>query len=92
MRKLEWENYTDIRNGNYDEFVFVKNFGDEKQYSLNDGKHRLYYELAEFSEQYKNEDYDKFYEYNEKSLIVMKILEMASKGIGLEKKENSTLK
>lgn len=68
----------------YDDFVFAKNFEDEMRYSLNDNKHRLYYELEEFSRLYENENYDKFYEYNEKSLIVMKIVEMACRQIGLE--------
>lgn len=68
----------------YDDFMFAKNFEEEMRYSLNDNKHRLYYELEEFLELYENENYDKFYEYNEKSLIVMKIVEMACKQIGLE--------
>lgn len=68
----------------YDDFVFAKNFEDEMRYSLNNNKHRLYYELEEFSRLYENENYDKFYEYNEKSLIVMKIVEMACRQIGLE--------
>lgn len=68
----------------YDSFVFAENSGEEKEYKLNDGQHRLYYELVEFLELYKNEDYDKFYEYNEKSLTVMKILDVAREQAGIE--------
>ena len=68
----------------YNKFTFVKNDGTEKVFELNGGKDRLYHELVKFAEYYKNEDFDKFYEANEKSLIVMKILEEARKQAGLE--------
>ena len=68
----------------YNKFTFVKNDGTEKVFELNSGKERLYHELVKFAEYYKNEDFDKFYEANEKSLIVMKILEEARKQAGLE--------
>ena len=68
----------------YNKFTFAKNDGTEKVFELNGGKERLYHELVKFAEYYKNEDFDKFYEANEKSLIVMKILEEARKQAGLE--------
>lgn len=68
----------------YNKFTFAKNDGTEKVFELNGGKERLYHELVKFDEYYKNEDFDKFYEANEKSLIVMKILEEARKQAGLE--------
>lgn len=68
----------------YNKFTFAKNDGTEKVFELNGRKERLYHELVKFAEYYKNEDFDKFYEANEKSLIVMKILEEARKQAGLE--------
>ena len=68
----------------YNKFTFAKNDGTEKVFELNGGEERLYHELVKFAEYYKNEDFDKFYEANEKSLIVMKILEEARKQAGLE--------
>lgn len=73
-------NSTDAANV-YDKFVFVRNGENSKEYELNAGQHRLYYELLEFSNLYKNKDYNKFFEYNEKTLIVMEILEEARKQI-----------
>lgn len=67
----------------YDSFLFAKNSGDEIEYLLNEDKPRLFYELEEFSKIYKEKNYDKFYEYNEKTLIVMEILDIAKNQVGI---------
>lgn len=68
----------------YSKFSLKLNNGEFQEFELNEENPRLYYELVEFLNIYKNEDFEKIEEYNEKSLIVMKILDIAKEQVGLK--------
>ncbi len=63
----------------YNDFSLLSNNGEEKKYSLNENKHRMYYEVDAFIKHYKSKDKKWFIEQNNKTLDVMKILDNLKK-------------
>ncbi len=62
----------------YDEFSLLSNSGSIKEYKLNKGKHRLYFEVEQFFEHFNKMDKEWFKMQNEQTLQVMKVLDFAT--------------
>ncbi len=61
----------------YNEFDIKFNDGEKEYYSLNNNKHRLYYEIVKFNELLKNKNYKEAKYLNKNTLSVMSILDKA---------------
>lgn len=68
----------------FSEFTFARNDGNCEEFSLNEVKERLYYELCEFVKMTEEDDYDRNIEQMNHSLMVMNILDEARRQAGIE--------
>lgn len=71
----------------YNQFILEKNNGEKQIYSLNEHKHRLYYELKSFVEILIHKNNSLLKEYNQHTLDVMQILDKARKQVGIKWEE-----
>ena len=74
--------HSDIPANVYDVFKAGLNLGEEKEYNLNEGKPRLYYEMVAFVEAMKNPVL--FDQYDQHSLEVMEVLTNARNDAGIK--------
>ncbi len=61
----------------YENFEIKMNDGNAEKFELNDGKHRLYYEVVEFEKLVSTKDFENVKILNNKTLQVMKVLDDA---------------
>ena len=72
----------------FDYFVFGKNDGAEIPYQLNDGKHRMHFEVDYFINLVLNKNYEAVQKRNQHTLEVMKILDEARNQAGIQIEED----
>ncbi len=65
----------------YNSFYYKLNGGIAEEYSLNRGRHRLYYELRAFADMILKDDREKAQETDKQTLTVMQVLDEAKKSV-----------
>lgn len=76
--------HSEVPSNVYSEFSFANNGGKPEKYALNEGKHRLFFELDYFRQLVETNNLEKAKELNQKSLAVMEILDAARTQVGIE--------
>ncbi len=68
----------------YTSFCLAVNGEEAREYALNEGCHRMYYEMRTFADMVLAGDFEQARSYNEHTLMVMEILETARRQAGIE--------
>lgn len=76
--------HSDMPANAYDSFLFGNNDGRTREFALNEGMPRLYYELKVFARMVSSGNYEEAGEYNRHTLMVMEILDEARRQVNIE--------